>query len=164
MLSGCKAKQEERVLDETSLLDRKASKFSSSEGGIEIQASSTNPKYPLANLMDGRDNTAWVAGRQGSGAGEYLMISFASPRQVGVVKLVPGYNKSNDIWLANNRLKEIELEFSDGSTQRAEFDGEQRSHRINIGKTGLQWIRINILQTFPGERWADTCISELAFE
>jgi uncharacterized protein YcfL len=66
MLSGCKAKQEERVLDETSLLDRKASKFSNSEGGIEIQASSTNPKYPLANLMDGRDNTAWVAGRQGS--------------------------------------------------------------------------------------------------
>lgn len=164
MLAGCKAKEQDGVMDESSLLDRKASKFTSADTGIEIQASSTNSKYPLANLMDGKDNTAWVAGNQGSGAGEYLMINFASPRQVGVLKLVPGYNKNNDIWFANNRLQEIELEFSDGSTQRAGFDGSQRSYRINIGKAGVQWIRLNILQTYPGERWADTCISELGFE
>jgi len=127
-------------------------------------ASSTNPKYPVSNLSDGNPQTTWVAGKQGTGAGEFITFTFNPATRLNIMNINPGYTKDDNVWATNNRLKEVSLEFSDSSKKIVSFDGNRRSYSVDLGKENVSWVKLNILSTYPGSKWADTCISEISFE
>lgn len=129
-----------------------------------VTASSTNPKYPVANLMDGNPKTTWVAGPQGTGAGEFLTFTFNPATSLKTMNINPGFAMDDNVWTGNNRLKEISLEFSDSSRKTVTFDGNRRFYSVELGKKNVSWVKLHIVSTFAGSKWADTCISEISFE
>jgi hypothetical protein len=69
------------------------------------RASSTLPskdgRYSVANLFDGRLDTAWVEGADSMGVGEWLEIEFDEPVELDGFLLAPGYGKSEKTFLEN---------------------------------------------------------------
>jgi hypothetical protein len=69
------------------------------------RASSTLPakdgRYSVANLFDGRLDTAWVEGAEGVGVGEWLELEFDEPVDLDGFLLAPGYGKSPSTFLEN---------------------------------------------------------------
>jgi hypothetical protein len=59
--------------------------------------------YGARNLLDGNDNTAWVEGSSGQGAGDFVVIEFDAPRSVRGVIVQNGYAKNADIFGKNRR-------------------------------------------------------------
>lgn len=131
---------------------------------VRLSASSTNPKYPLRHLLDKDTATAWVAGNQGSGYGEHVLFTFDAPQDVKSLHIIPGYDKSNDTWYNNNRLANVVFHFSDGTTQESVFDGEMRKYTIPINRKQLSWVKMLIMDTYAGNLYMDTCVSEVIFE
>lgn len=129
-----------------------------------VFASSARSGYPASNVLDGNPSTAWVAQEAGFGFGEYLHFDFLEPTDISNIVIMPGYNKSEESWTSNNRLKEIYIELSDGSVLRdLKFDGKLKSQAIAINKKDIEWIRLNVFSTHPGSKWKDTCVSEVSF-
>ena len=127
-------------------------------------ASSANPKYPVSYLIDGDPQTSWVAGKQGTGAGEFITFTFDPTTALNVMHINPGYTKDDNVWTSNNRLKEISLEFSDSTKKSVTFDGNRKSYSVDLGKDKVSWMKLHIVSTYPGSKWQDTCISEVSFE
>ncbi len=129
-----------------------------------IQTSSMKPKYPGSYIMDANEKTAWSAALSGDGAGEYVLFTWDHKVNLSSLSIIPGYNKNEEIWYNNNRLKEIKIEFSDATAKTQNFDGDTRNHVIKVDKIGITWVRISVISTYPGQRWLDTCISEIGFQ
>ena len=77
---------------------------------------STNIIYSVKNLSDYNLNTAWVAGNEDSGVGEFFEITLNYPKNSGflypgqfngVCGLFNGYCKSLDTWRQNCRVKKM---------------------------------------------------------
>jgi uncharacterized protein (DUF1330 family) len=84
--------------------------------------------YGARNLLDGNDNTAWVEGSGGQGAGDFVVLEFDAPRLVRSLTLRNGYAKNADIFGKNSRIKGVELHFSNGDsleTTLTDQPGEQ---------------------------------------
>lgn len=131
---------------------------------VRLSASSTNPKYPLRYLLDKDPATAWVAGNQGSGAGEHVLFTFDTPQDVKAIHIIPGYDKSNDTWYNNNRLANVVFHFSDGTAQESVFDGEMRKYNLPVDRKQISWVKMMIMDTYAGNLYMDTCVSEVIFE
>ena len=70
--------------------------------------------YGPDNMFDDQLDTAWVEGVTGDGIGERLTFEFDAMRPVFGISLLNGYHKSNDLYLKNGRIAELQLETSDG--------------------------------------------------
>lgn len=167
--------------------------------------------YAPQNAIDGWTKTAWCAGA-GKAIGESIEVRFP-PTPVTYVSVLPGYGRTVDLYLANNRIKEYELTLFERSgrtqTQRGTFsssvevcdDGKRsienlckaevydekspayatclrRLRKTEMCKTDpggplgvlvrldkmncLTGFRLKILSVYPGARYKDTCIAEMA--
>ena len=79
--------------------------------------SEKNIKHVPDLIMDGDTTTAWVEGVDGNGEGESITFTFGDLYAVSDIKIWNGYQKSEDLYYKNARPAELELEFSDGSTE-----------------------------------------------
>lgn len=85
----------------------------------KLRASSTlehaSDRYAVSNLMDGDPATAWCEGNEGDGTGEAFTIQiekkpdehYCYPEGIAIV---PGYAKSEKIYLDNGRIKKLRME------------------------------------------------------
>jgi hypothetical protein len=117
--------------------------------------------YCPANTLDGRTETAWVEGVGGSGIGEWISFSFDA-QVVRSVEVYPGYGKSRETFLANNRLKRVTLIFSDGTKVPALFGDGMGWKTVNLPRAILaSSLKIVIEEVYRGTRYDDTCVSEV---
>jgi hypothetical protein len=177
---------------------------------IDMQMTSyLDARFTVFNLFDGKTNTCWAEGVKGNGAGtngemvwnedfsyvverngvgEYIQI-WSKPFAVDKVVIYNGYQKSFQLFSANNRVKRI------GILARVElkpfptnFNDLPLSERNKIWKSSIRDIitnvqledkmggqeiilklsnvinlRFTILSTYPGTTYDDTCISEIEF-
>ncbi|MCD4769813.1 MAG: hypothetical protein K8R35_06570 [Bacteroidales bacterium] len=65
-------------------------------------------RYGAHNLFDSDTATAWVEGADGPGIGEYLLLGAGSSLP-DVIKIDNGYQKSEKIFLSNNRVGKIAI-------------------------------------------------------
>ena len=86
--------------------------------------SEKNIKHVPDRIMDGDTTTAWVEGVEGNGEGESITFTFGDLYVVSDIKIWNGYQKSEDLYYKNARTSELELEFSDGSTERISFQSK----------------------------------------
>jgi len=134
-------------------------------------ASSEAKGYPAANIADLQRETAWVAGKNG-GIGETLTLTLTKPAHVEQIGIIPGYTKSKALYFANNRIKELEVSVNGGAPVIVTLPDEYISfgayskkgyELIDLGAyTGnARTITLKIRQVYRGDKYNDTCISEV---
>lgn len=143
-------------------------------------SSSGGEGYGVENMFDGDLSTAWVEGVAGDGVGEWIDIKLDDMPYLGVA-IANGYIKNEEVYYNNNRVKTIYIETWDENgdlmthgeieLRDIEFDSvEDREYcsawLYYISNRGSSFqkvsrIRLTIREVYPGEKFHDTCISEL---
>ncbi len=119
--------------------------------------------YAASNVKDGKVSTVWVEGEDGSGLGSWLEIDLGGSRTVTHIKLWNGNWYSWDFWNRHNRAKEIEITFSDESTQKFTLKDEKVAEEIRFDTpVTTSTLKIKIKGIYRGTTFNDTCISEVA--
>ena len=80
--------------------------------------------YPVENLIDLNPLTAWCEGSSTNGNGEWIEINLKSrPARIDLetvlVKILPGYTKTDSLFRANAKPSKIILHVIDGPSGRA---------------------------------------------
>jgi hypothetical protein len=116
-------------------------------------------------MVDGRLDTAWVEGKPGDGVGEWVAVDFDAVRRIRSLQIMNGYHKNEELFRRNNRVREAELAFSDGTRARITLEdrGGIQTFRPEI-EIYSSWVQVTILSVYKGTRYADTAITELRVE
>lgn len=150
----------------------------------QIEYDEWSCKYSAYNAFDGDQTTAWSEGAEGDGEGEILIVPVDIFREI---KIWSGFGKSDILFLANNRPHEIKIYYFQTNEEPqavqngVEFkniqlvetknivleDKNEWQHLPNLHKTGncntvdAGFLGIEIISVFKGNKYADTCISEI---
>ena len=142
--------------------DFSAGKGVFAEASSELEESG-DLTYIAHNAIDGATSTAWVEGVQGDGIGESISITFDNDEnEIDAICVRNGYEKSEDIFYKNNRVREATVEFEDGSVEY--FELMDHGYDQIVFFDSPHWgksITFTIESVYPGSRYSDTCISEI---
>jgi hypothetical protein len=154
-----------------------------------VTATSTLPssgeEWAASGAADSKLATGWIEGAADSGVGESLTLSFGRPRNIRLVRVVPGCAASPESWKQHNRLLKFSLVFEGGTVvmvnrrgASAEMDSQVEAHEdfvlpgVGFGHQTLvflsrpvksSWVKLTIEEVEPGGGEADeTCISEVS--
>ena len=118
--------------------------------------------YGARNLVDGNDDTAWVEGSSGQGAGDFVVVEFDTPRTVRGVTVRNGYDKNADIFGKNSRVKDVELIFSSGDSLQATLTDQPGAQHVSLSRpVKAKWVQLIIRSVYPGWKYSDTALNEL---
>ena len=127
--------------------------------------SEKNIKHVPDLIMDGDTTTAWVEGVDGNGEGESITFTFGDLYAVSDIKIWNGYQKSEDLYYKNARPAELELEFSDGSTERISLqDTSSGFQEFALERHVTSYVKVKIISTYEGSKYEDTVISEIELQ
>lgn len=119
-------------------------------------------KYDPKFVSDGKQQSFWVEGGEGSGLGSWVQLNFAGPTNVTALQIWNGSWYSYDFWERHSRIKEVELEFSDGTKQKMDLADSKVMERVDLGKTvKAEWVKVKIKSVYSGNTFNDTGISEI---
>jgi hypothetical protein len=116
-----------------------------------------NPEY----AKDGYWDTAWCSAEPSPS----WTLQFDQGTDLGNVGIVPGYAKSEAAFFENNRMKTLAV-FYDGSLEAAQtlsFEDRYGMQFFALNVRGVSSIRLQILETYPGSKYKDNCLSEVDF-
>jgi hypothetical protein len=118
--------------------------------------------YGPENLFEGPQSAAWVEGQAGQGIGEWIAIEFDGLRTVRSIVVRNGYQKSNDIFRKNNRVRRLRAVFSQGETQTLIVPDRFGSQLLALPRpVRAYWVKFIIDDVWAGNRYADTAITKL---
>lgn len=140
-------------------------------GSSELDSSKV-ANYNAENAHDFDISTAWVEGQEGHGEGEVLDFHFkmiAEQITVNSATIYNGYCKSLSSWKANSRVKSFDVFANDVYLgvfhlkdtylgQVFEFD------EFKGDENGKLILSFAIKEVYPGDKYQDTCISEINFD
>ncbi|MCD6396001.1 MAG: hypothetical protein J7L71_00540 [Spirochaetaceae bacterium] len=89
-------------------------------------------KYSPKNLLDHSLRTSWVEGEKGSGIGSFVLIGTGKTLKKFIV-IYNGYEQSENLFLKNNRVKQLKVTLSEGFTDETKanqfgFDADTRQY------------------------------------
>lgn len=122
--------------------------------------------YSPRMAYDGKNNTAWVEGVEGSGIGEEII--FMVGKKASVVKginLLNGYCKNKTVYYNNNRIKKVKCIFDDGMSEIIYLDDEYnklQSYTFDSSHT-TKSITLRIMSVYRGSKYDDTCLTDVTF-
>jgi len=135
---------------------------------VGVTASSTLPdtgkvNYSPKNLTDSLQSKVWTEGdKDGSGIGTTITIDLGSEQAVSGLKIWNGHWFSQTEWKRNNRVKDLEISFSDGSKESFRLKDKQVAEAIAFsGTKKTDTIRLRIRSVYRSTTWDDTAISEI---
>lgn len=121
-----------------------------------------NNAYGPANLFSGPQGVAWVEGRPGQGVGEWVSVEFDSPRRVRSFVFRNGYQKDEDIYRKNGRVRRLLLQTSSGERIPLELEDRSGVQTWTLTKpVEARWLKFVIDDVYPGSRYTDTALSKL---
>ena len=107
--------------------------------------------YGPENLFEGPQSAAWVEGQAGQGIGEWIAIEFDGMRTVRSITVRNGYQKSNDIFRKNNRVRQLRAVFSQGETQTLVVPDRFGSELLTLPKpVKAYWVKFIIDEVWAG--------------
>jgi len=146
------------------------------ETSENLYLGSTHTSYPLLNLIDGRPETAWVfSGKkiseqsEESGAKEYgITITPDKPVLIDGLRLMNGYNKSEQVFHNNDRIVEIKVYDSsslnwtpkESLVKTAILSDKMGWHSITLPRRKYESLTIVFSGIRKGPE-SDICVSEL---
>jgi hypothetical protein len=121
--------------------------------------------HPYA-AIDGARETAWVEGVDGAGVGEWIELRFPEIIELHVLNVSIGYDKSGDLFVKNNRVREAVLSVDDSREVTVTFEDSRGLQPISVGDVfggpvETQSVRLTITDVVAGTRYDDTCIAEI---
>lgn len=118
-------------------------------------------KYSPAVLMGKAEGTGWVEGKPGSGIGESITITLNEPRRVNKLGILPGFNKSEELFYANNRIAKADIILNEKIAYTKSFFDENVTQWVDFGDLSqkVETIRIVIKEVYKGNTYDDTAIS-----
>lgn len=123
--------------------------------------------YEPELINDNNRSTAWVEGNPGNGIGEWVMFSLPNNQVTTIceIDIFNGYHKSEDLYYKNNRVKQLRIDFSDGTSTVHDLKEHNFGYPDTIYAFGkdIRYVKITILDVYPGNMYQDTCISEVNF-
>ncbi|MBW3621307.1 MAG: zinc-ribbon domain-containing protein [Actinobacteria bacterium] len=117
-------------------------------------------------MLDGDVTTAWNnAGQDApSGVGEELRVEFSEPVWLTGIVLANGDQRDDDRYLGNARVQRARVILDAGVSFTVTFLDEQGRQAVRLDVPELTTgLRIEILETYPGDTYDDLAISELGF-
>jgi hypothetical protein len=132
-----------------------------------VTASSTlapESAYSPSNLFDGRKEFVWVEGSSGSGEGESLVFAFERPVRMSALQVWNGYQRSDEHFSANARVKTLEIGVDGGAVQTIDLQDVKGSQRIDLPQPlSGQKVTLRVKSAYPGSKYKDLALSELVF-
>lgn len=125
-----------------------------------LEATST-ASYQATNLLDGDLTTAWLEGMDGPGLGEWVRFEFSQPVVLARLEIANGYQKDDDRFLGNPRVKLVKVEYSSGTSQLVDFWDTRDLQAIKPTDEAVEWVKLVIVSVYPGSEWEDTALSEV---
>jgi len=125
-----------------------------------LKATSSN-NYRATNLTDGDLTTAWNEGAEGPGLGEWVLFEFSRQLDLSRIEVANGYQKDDDRYYGNPRVKSLGVEYSNGTTQLIRLLDTQDYQSIMPTRQAVEWVKFTIISVYPGEAWEDTALSEV---
>jgi hypothetical protein len=121
------------------------------------------PAYRTAYLFDGRTHFAWVEGSAGDGVGEWIEVELKEPQDIAWLDVWNGYQRSDDHFQKNGRLKKIRVSL-DGAAQELQVEDDSGVQRLDLGKVvKAKTVKLEVLEVYPGSKYKDLVVSELRF-
>lgn len=117
--------------------------------------------YAPERIADHKVGTSWVEGDPGSGLGAWVELDLGGEFNVSAVRVWAGDWYSHDSWTQAGRPKEIELKFSDGTTELKPLTDKKSAQLIEFTPRKTSKIRIRLKAVYSGTTWSDTGISEV---
>ncbi|MFP3897148.1 MAG: NADase-type glycan-binding domain-containing protein [Anaerolineales bacterium] len=123
-------------------------------------------QYFAHAAVDESLDTAWAEGASGPGIGEWIEITFPGQFELYAIDLANGYQRSDDLFAKNNRVKQATLIFSDGEQMTVDLADERGRQHIDLIETRgttveTDTIRVIIDEVYPGTAYDDTCLAEI---
>jgi hypothetical protein len=120
------------------------------------QAGNTYGPDKLLGTGDG----AWCEGVAGPGIGQSVTVHLEPAQLLRTLHVTAGYAKSDESFRNNGRVKTALIETDRGVRQTVTLKDVRASQKIVIPKGKVAWVRLTILDVYPGARGSDTCMSE----
>lgn len=121
--------------------------------------------YNASNVIDGDYSTCWAEGNSNEGINESIFMSADRKQRVSEIIITNGLYKGSELFYKNNRVKDCQIEFSDGTSQEVTLLGNysEQSNRIVFDPpVDTEYIKITILSVYYGNKYNDTCITEIS--
>lgn len=91
------------------------------------------------------------------------MFSSDELQSVSGINIVNGYAKDNSVFGNNCRVKKMKFSFSDGTAFTKNLSDTRDLQNIGFGKViYTDYIKMTIVDTYPGSKYEDTCISYIS--
>lgn len=118
--------------------------------------------YGPENLFDGNSRSAWCEGVSGPGLYEQVTISFPGEPVFRRLYVENGYGKSARSYAENARPRTVDINASNGFALRLQLADTAAPQYLNLpGAAGIGWIRLTVIDIYPGSKYQDTCMSYL---
>lgn len=113
-------------------------------------------------VLDGKVDTAWCEGVKGVGVGQWIRISNATEKKLEMIAIeIKGGYQADQRRLDNNGCPtELLIECEGGYSQKAELYDYDAIILLDA-PVKTDWVKLTILDAVPGEKYEDTCISEI---
>lgn len=156
---------------DTSRYVERGEKWLLTHTNYEVTASSVLPPaddqtYEAANVKSLWANGAWSEGAPGSGMGEWLELKPTIPKPLSAIDIMPGYFKSEGLFMANPRPKKILVLLNDEHRFVANVPDVMEPFRIlftDYAKS-VKKIRLTFQEVWPGNKFEDLCVSSVKLE
>lgn len=127
---------------------------------------SPDTAYQPANLTDSRYDIAWSTdGKKNDGRGESVTFDFSKPMSISGLMVWNGYQRSDEHFKANGRVKSLQVSGSAGTPEMVSLQDTMAPQRIMLAKalSATSRVTLTIKDIIPGEKYKDLLLSELRF-
>lgn len=131
---------------------------------VDVEVSSFLQEHPLYDAFDSNDWTMWTEGVRGNGIGEEITITLDEAHEVNGITIANGNRISRELYEKYNRVKAIEVTFSNGSKRQFTLDDSfYEPCQVNfINPVKTDSLKIEILEVYEGTTYQDTCITDIS--
>lgn len=130
-----------------------------------VTASSTlEPRtaYAPELLFDNRNDFGWVEGSKGDGENETISIHLQSPVDFDSLYIVNGYQRSEEHYKSNNRLKDFELSADSKLVGKYTLSDVMGAQKIPLNKNiKAQSLTLTVKSIYKGTKYKDLVLSEI---
>ena len=131
-------------------------------GAVVTDTTTSNPSdqdSPPAWLLADGDPGSGIALK---GESPWVKLAVEGDTRIREMRIVTGNNDSIDSFRQFARPKTIKVTLSDGTSSTIKLADAPSVQRFPISGTA-DWVRIDVLDSYPGSQSPDTCIAEISF-
>ena len=146
-------------------------KWKMEHAAYDVKASSTlgssgEISYDAENLNTDWREKAWSEGAEGHGVGEWLEFVPKVAKPVDALIIMPGYQKTDELFAANSRPKRLKIELNGEHVFHADLTDSRSRQSIPIkGYTNpVKKFRITFEEVYPGSKYEDLCVTYVGLE